>query len=122
MLRCPTRAVILYACLLNDRAVAYQVQGRYEAAIQDLQTALQTDPSYVSAYLGLASIYEHQQKLDVAKRELDKAIELRPDLVTAYLERARICDALGDKAGAESDRKHARSLPLPASEFLIDKN
>jgi tetratricopeptide (TPR) repeat protein len=107
---------------LSNRAAAYQVQGRYEAAIKDLQAALQTDPSYVSAYLGLARIYEHQQNLEFAKQELDKAIELRPDLGTAYLERAQICDALGDKAGAERDRKHALSLPVPASEFVVDKN
>ena len=107
---------------MSNRAAAHEIQGQYDAALEDLKAALQTDPSYVSAHLALARIYEHQQKLQVAKDELDKAIELRPDLASAYLERAQIRDALGDKTGAESDRKHARSLPAPVSEFLFDKN
>jgi Tfp pilus assembly protein PilF len=107
---------------LSNRAAAYQVQGRYDAATKDLQAALQTDPSYVSAYLGMAGIYANQQKLELAKQQLDKAIELQPGLALAYLERAQIRDALGDKAGAKSDREHVRSLPLPPSEFIVEKH
>lgn len=48
---------------LTNRALALTAQGRYQEAFNDLQAALENDPSYPDTYLGLAQWYDQQNSI-----------------------------------------------------------
>ena len=57
----------------------------YERAIADLSKALETDETFMPAYVGRGSVYAVQKEYDSAIRDYSRAIELDPKNADAYL-------------------------------------
>ncbi len=68
----------------NNLGIAYDRIGRYEEAIEELNTALQFNPGYIEAYNNLAVTYDKMGKHDEAKRELQEALRLNPAYIEAH--------------------------------------
>lgn len=58
--------------------------GRFDAALQAFQEALEIDPVSVDAYRGRARVYEAQGRLEDAEETLKNAIALRPSYWAGY--------------------------------------
>ncbi len=58
--------------------------GQYDAAAEDFQKALETEPTSDDAYRGLGLAYERLDKLTDAERTYRRAIELRPHYWAGY--------------------------------------
>ena len=54
----------------------YYINGQYEQAIMELESALERHPNAVNAYLTLASVYAVQNRLDEAEATFKKAEEV----------------------------------------------
>ena len=57
-------------------AQAYAEQGDYSAAIIELKSAIQQDPSFAAARFELGKIYIEEKDFDSAEKELSKALDL----------------------------------------------
>jgi serine/threonine-protein kinase len=74
--------------------------GKYEAAVQRFQRALEIEPTNDEAYRGLADAYDRLNRPDDAEKTYRRAIELRPNywagynwLGAFYFNRGRYADA-----------------------------
>jgi tetratricopeptide (TPR) repeat protein len=70
--------------LANDCAIEYWKQGRFEEAIAQWKTVLQTDPSIAEIHHNLGNAYAYQGKLDHAIESLKQAIATDATLIEAY--------------------------------------
>src|ERR1041385_2507257 len=87
----------------SDRADADAKEKRYEAAVQDIQKAIQLDPTNGEYYIGLAwyQLFNHKPGESIAAST--KALELSPDdavLIRGNLAHAYLFDNQFDKAKA----------------------
>lgn len=60
---------------LAQKALAAQLRGEYESAAGYLESAVQLDPQYAEAYVGLGQIYHYREKNKEARECYQKAIE-----------------------------------------------
>jgi tetratricopeptide (TPR) repeat protein len=65
-------------CYLTE-SKAYQAQGNLDAAIADLETVTQLDPSLPEAWYRLASLYRRMGRSDDASRAQDRFQALKAD-------------------------------------------
>ncbi|WP_339730735.1 tetratricopeptide repeat protein [uncultured Gimesia sp.] len=103
---------------LFGRAVLYIGVGRYTAAKENLDQAIQQadkQPDYNSTRL--ASIYVHRgllnwddEKVDLAIADYSQAIELKPDDWEAYFHRWLAYQYQGKDEKAKQDRKRGKEL------------
>jgi Tfp pilus assembly protein PilF len=63
----------------------YQLQKKYEMAIQHYESALKLDPNYVDAINNLGIIYFEKGNIDKAIRMVEKALQLKPESIDGYL-------------------------------------
>ena len=75
----------------------YKVQGVPELAMEELQNAIEKDPTYVPAYTGLAELYYDRGKETRSGEDyqkgyemVTKALELNPNFAPAYRIRAEL--------------------------------
>ncbi|MEM9880890.1 MAG: tetratricopeptide repeat protein [Pseudomonadota bacterium] len=73
-----------------DRARAAALTGDFDAAFEDLTTALGINAKDVDALLYRASAARQTQRYDVAKQDIQTLLDLRPDLPQAWLERGQL--------------------------------
>ncbi len=101
-----SRAIILAPddpAVLVDRAQAKFDLQLYQAAIADLDAALELNSKLLDAYVFRASAYRRLDDLDNAAADADKAISLDSAHPEALLERGMIHKLKGDKIAARRD-------------------
>ena len=76
----------------------YVSQGVLSEAMRSFQRALDLNPKYLLAYLGLGDVYKRMGKTDLAAQQFKKVIEIAPDSPEAG--RARQGLGLAPAAGA----------------------
>ena len=74
-----------YAEGYNQRAFIAFLTGRFDAAVPDLERALDLSPGHVAARAGLALTYMQLGDLAAARRELEAALKLNPWLSERHL-------------------------------------
>ncbi|HEX3809368.1 MAG TPA: tetratricopeptide repeat protein [Rhizomicrobium sp.] len=95
-----------------NRAMAYFGTGKTDAALADLDKALNGRPKWGPIYLDRASIYLSMNKYDLAIADLDKAIEYTSELNLkdmAIRNRSQAFLEKGEIAAAEADASQAIS-------------
>jgi tetratricopeptide (TPR) repeat protein len=97
------------------------MQGQYDAAALELETAIELNPSFGRAYFGLASVAVYSAKYAQALAPIDTAIRLSPadpQLWTFYNIKSRALLGLGRYEDAEHwGRKAVRQ---PSATFWSD--
>jgi regulator of sirC expression with transglutaminase-like and TPR domain len=89
--------------LLVDRATARAALKRYWEALDDLNQAIEGDPSRADAFAFRASAYRFLDSLDLAASDADQALRLNATHPEALLERGIIRRLKGDNDGARQD-------------------
>ena len=104
----PARSNCNRAVRISDRLAPVHVTlgmihrgtGRYQEAVEELESALRIDPLHADAYRELAGVYEATGQTGTAEAIFQKAIQLRPgywagykDLAGFYYRRSRYEDA-----------------------------
>ena len=79
------------------------------------ERALQIDPRFVNAVLGLTRVALARGEPEVALEHADRATRIAPDEAAVHEQRAQIHRALGDRAAAELADQAARSSRHPAA-------
>jgi tetratricopeptide (TPR) repeat protein len=72
-----------------------QAQGRLSEAAAAYRKALQLDPEYVAALIGLGEIEAQLGQPEAALQRFDTAIEIDPQQARAHLAQGRVLEALG---------------------------
>lgn len=98
--------VIIY----EDRALFYEKNKDYAKAAADYSKLISLSPEEFYGYVLRAEVYEHLMRWHDALKDYDKAIALNPYYSDLYGYRADIKERLGDKAGAELDRRKFEEL------------
>ena len=68
----------------NNRGAMYIDQGRLNHALDDLNRAIESDPSFARAYNNRGAIYLRQGKLEEAVNAFEQAIDLDYTLSIAH--------------------------------------
>jgi tetratricopeptide (TPR) repeat protein len=66
------------------RAFAYNAKGKYDAAIEDLNKAIELDPKYYAAYSDRGVVFAEKNQDDLALADFNKAIDLNPQYYMTY--------------------------------------
>jgi lipoprotein NlpI len=85
------------------RAAEWASQGKHDRAIQDLDVAIELDPSVPGQYLNRALSLSERGEHDRAIRDYGAALKLAPDDVRMYIGRAVEWTVLGDYKRAQAD-------------------
>lgn len=85
------------------RALAYSLQGKYDAAIPDYDRAIDISPDFAVALNNRAWAYFKSGQLQKAEPDVARALELTPTSPHALDTRAHVRQAQGDVAGALED-------------------
>ncbi|MHB1100224.1 MAG: L,D-transpeptidase Cds6 family protein [Burkholderiales bacterium] len=85
----------------NNLAVLYAAQGQYEKAKDELESAIQTHPSYATAHENLGDIYAK-----LASQAYDKALQLDKSNVSAQT-KLELIKTLFSREGQPAVTKHA---------------
>jgi tetratricopeptide (TPR) repeat protein len=78
-----------------QRARVLRAQGYFDAAEQSYRQALEIDPAYPAALVGLSELETQRGELQQSIERLEKAIELDPKRAEAHLARAKTLEAFG---------------------------
>ncbi len=91
---------------LTNRAWIYKKFGRADAALADLDRALELGPTLVGARFNRGAILFEQGDIDAARAEFSTCIDLAPGQPAPWFNRAMTWEAQGDldKAQADMDR------------------
>ena len=92
---------------LIERARLHLALANVEAAIQDLEQAIDASPNDPRPALVLALTFQAQGDLGRAHEEATRAVEIAPDFVPALVTRGKLRLALGDAKGAAEDYDEA---------------
>lgn len=95
----------------RGRALALVTLGRFAEGLADAERLIEMEPqvgrSYYARGVALAGLERHEDAI----RDFDEALRRMPELVYPVLARADSYDAIGDSAGATSDREAATVRP-----------
>ena len=108
----PNAADIIYAMGEIQR-----LQGDYQAAIDSYNQAIDANPRFSPAYLGLALANLALNRTEGVAQDLDTAIEYDDQYGEAYLQRAAFWLSQGELDAAQQDLDSAEEL-LPDSAWL----
>jgi tetratricopeptide (TPR) repeat protein len=90
------------------RGLAFGELNRNEAAIADFNEVIKLDPGDTLAYSQRGNLLEDLGRYTEALADFTKAIELnKPDKALLLQERANLCEKMGEKEKAASDRASA---------------
>jgi tetratricopeptide (TPR) repeat protein len=70
------------------RGFAYNAKGKYDAAIEDLNKAIELDPTYYAAYSDRGVVFAEKNQDDLALADFNKAIDLNPQYYMTYYYKA----------------------------------
>jgi tetratricopeptide (TPR) repeat protein len=87
----------------NNRGLAYNTLGQYDAAIKDYGKAIELKPSYADAYNNRGYAYQSKGQYDTAIKDFDRAIELKPEIPEAYNNRGNAYNSKGQYDSALRD-------------------
>ncbi len=96
----------------NGRGVCYRELQQLDKALEDFNKAVQMEPT-IDNLLQRGMALDATGRYKEAIEDFDGAVERRPDTPYPYRARAHAREALGDKAGAASDREKARYIEYP---------
>jgi tetratricopeptide (TPR) repeat protein len=89
--------------ILVDRARASAGQHDFGLALNDLDKAIEIDPTRPEIYVYRASALRETKQVDLAAKDIDMALKLQPDDPDALLERGYIRQIQNNVAGARED-------------------
>lgn len=103
-----------FAPAFFGRALLYDLQDSdsVQAAIADLETAIEHDPALGQAYLELAVLQVHAGEAETALETLDQAESVTPGSSLVYLYRAKIYQSMGDTAKTLANARKANQLDI----------
>ena len=93
----------------NLRGMAYRALGNLPKSLEDFNHAVELAPG-LDTYFQRATTYQSMGDHPKAIADLDQVIALFPTSPMGYLARAKSREAIGDAAGARSDRETGRQL------------
>ncbi len=85
------------------RALAYSLQGKYDLAIPDYDSAIEISPNFAVALNNRAWAYFKSGRIDRAQSDVARALELTPNSPHALDTRGHVRQSLGDPEGALAD-------------------
>lgn len=94
--------------LSTYRALAFLGVGRAEEAIASFEKALEVDPDWQRARIGLAEAYGSQGKLDMALEQLDLALDREDGNALGWLLKGTILARQGEHEAAVTALREAR--------------
>lgn len=89
--------------VMIDRAQARAAMADYQGAVDDLNVAIDADPTNGDAFKFRASAYRYLDKLEQARADIDRALALDPEDPAAFLESGIIFRLAGDDARARDE-------------------
>ncbi len=109
--------------LLIVRATAQADLGQDQAAVTDLNQALQQDGERGDALVARAGLWRKLGQPERAQDDVARALALNPDDPDALLERGILRQRRGDRAGARADWEQARDAdPSSSTADLAEQN
>ncbi|MCW3098472.1 MAG: Serine/threonine protein kinase [Chthonomonadaceae bacterium] len=107
--------------LMTQGQTAYNAQD-YATAAKDYEQALSANPTpekrgllntnLAYTYVQLGRAARDSGKLAEARDDFAKALQYQPDYQTAHTELANVKQSLGDKTGAQEERKAVEGVPI----------
>ncbi|HKJ75066.1 MAG TPA: tetratricopeptide repeat protein [Alphaproteobacteria bacterium] len=92
------------ACdILIDRARASAGEKNFDRALNDLDEALDIDPTRPEIYVYRASAWRETNQMDLASKDIERALQMEPGDVDALLERGYIRQRQDNLSGARDD-------------------
>mgnify|MGYP001166273623 CR=1 FL=1 len=90
---------VLYALLghVGSTLVTRGKDGRFDLAAPSMLRAVEIDPSFASAWQGVATSFVLQRRCEDAMEALDRYVELNPDDAGGYYNRGGCRYQAGDK-------------------------
>jgi len=98
------------AKVYQARAIACLRLNDTDAAIKDIDAAIECDPGNARLYYHKGAILFKAEVLDEALKCLTQAIDLSPEYAPAYTLRSEVYERLGDKDAAGLDINNAMVL------------
>lgn len=89
--------------LLIDRAQALAGQKNFDAAIEDLTSAIDRGGRQADAFVFRAAAYRLLDKLELALADIERALEMQPDHLDGLLERGILRRLRENESGARND-------------------
>jgi tetratricopeptide (TPR) repeat protein len=90
-----------------NRGLIYSKRGDSEAALADLNKAVEINPHDFVSYYSRGKVLQKRGDLSASLKDLNKSIELNPSMAAAYLERGITLVLLGKDAEAQKDLQQA---------------
>lgn len=100
----------------RSRATQQMIANNLDAAMSDLDKALELKPADAGAYVDKGIIYARKDKFEDALEQYSKAIQLNPDYALAYFNRGSVKEKLGHTDEALADYQKSSELD-PANEL-----
>lgn len=95
--------------------------GHFTAALSHYRRAVECDPAFPDAYLGLGLLFEAERQDAKATSALRTAASLAPDNPRIHYQFAHELDRTGKKSEAREEFQLVRALSATANEKSIDK-
>ena len=95
---------------LIRRSVCYRQKGNFDAALKDLNRALELKPDYPFALASRGDCHRQKGNLDAALKDLNRALELKPDYPFALASRGDCHRQKGNLDAALKDFNRATEL------------
>jgi lipoprotein NlpI len=109
--------------MLIHRGVVYERKGDYDKAIQDYDSAIDSNPNLFEAYYNRGRIYEKKGEHDRAIRDFDQAIQINPSYVNIFIIHGVANENIGEYDQAIQDYNQAiKHNPSNATAFYNRAN
>ncbi len=99
--------------VLSSLAVAYNLNGEPERAVDTIDRAIELDPKQFRYYVNKVDILVKEQRLAEARKAAILAVEYGPEEWQAHFSKARVAITRGDLGEAASSIESARRLTSP---------
>ena len=99
-----------FAECLAIRGRAKAIIGDYDGALEDVNAAVEKDPSNLYNFLNRADVRHMRGEIDDALADIEKALEIDPKKIVTYQLQGNIYDELGDVDKAEESYRHCYEL------------
>lgn len=106
------RRIKLDAIDLYMEGVDLYGKGKHTEAIEKYKKAIEMDPEFPEAYVGLGHAYEKQGKLDEAVKAIKKAVELAPEDPMTHMSLSMMYQKKGMIREAEMEQMESRRLTM----------
>jgi len=104
----------------NNLGITYDMIGRYDEAVQEMNEALRLDPGYIEVHNNLAVTFNKLGELESAENELKEALRLNPEYPEAHCNLGVVYMGAGKYEEAEVELKEA--IRLRPENFVAHHN